>query len=119
MLVQISDYNYDGTSLSIDWIKNGLPSFPASGTFISRVFSLGSTPDFATVSWNRNSPIDPSGKTAMFISVRSGNTTTPDGSWTEFQEVTQNQLFKPIGSYLQYKAVLISNDLHSTPGLLK
>jgi len=118
MLIQISDYNNDATSLSVDWIKSGLHNYPASGTFVSRVFSLGSTPDFATVSWNRNAPvIDPSGKTAMFISVRSGNTATPDGSWTEFQQVTQNQLFKPIGSYLQYKAVLISNDRQYTPAL--
>ncbi len=114
MLIQISDYNKDATSLSVDWIKSGLHSYPASGTFTSRVFSLGSTPDFATVGWNLNSPgLDLSGNTALFISVRSGNTATPDGSWTEFQEVTQNQLFKPIGSYLQYKAVLISKDMQS------
>ena len=58
-------------SLSVDWLH--LSPYPASGTFLSRVFDAGQAADWGALSWNANAPPN----TSVQISVRTGNTPDP------------------------------------------
>ena len=118
LTINLSDYNNDATNLSIDWIRISATSYPASGTFISRVFPLWSIPDDVSVSWNfgdGNSQL--SEGTDIVISVRSGKTSIPDASWTPFSIVSNQQKTSIHGNYLQYKAVLTTTNPEVAPSL--
>ena len=60
----------------------------------------------------------PSG-TSLALSVRKGNTPTPDdGTWTNFVELASSgAAIGGIARYLQYRAVLATSSLGQTPAL--
>ena len=102
-----SDFNSGGPELSVDWLH--LSPYPSSGTFTSRVFDAGQAADWGAISWHANAPPG----TSVAISVRTGNTPTPDGSWSAFTPVTASGDDVPGNSrYVQYKA-----DLDPDPNL--
>ena len=74
----VSDYTPGGNSLQADWLRMG--AFAASGSFLSRVFDGGDTVAWGTASWTSTAPSGAGVK----LSVRTGNTPTPDASWTSF-----------------------------------
>jgi hypothetical protein len=75
-----------------------------SGTFQSRVLDA-----FEPVSWQygRWDADVPSGA-RMVVSVRTGNTATPDATWSDWTTVpaAQAPLSVPAGEYLQYRIAL-------------
>ena len=81
--VATSDFNVGGPELSVDWLH--LSPYPASGTFDSRVFDAGpgQSVDWGALSWNSATP---SG-TGLAISVRTGDTPAPDGTWSAFTPI--------------------------------
>jgi hypothetical protein len=114
----VSDVTPGGTpakTLKVDWL--GMGSFAPSGTFTSQVHDAGD----ARAVWGTLTPTGttPPG-TSMTIQTRSGNTATPDSSWSGFQNLVSGQIQSPIARYIQYQATLKpTNDLHGTPSLDK
>ena len=76
----ISDFSGDdGTNVKVDWLAMG--SFPAAPTFISRVLQA----DDARTVWGNLTATGNLGTAT--IQTRSGNTATPDATWSDFQSV--------------------------------
>ena len=110
--VAASDFNSGGPGLSVNWLH--LSPYPSSGTFTSRVFDAGQAADWGAMSWHANAPPG----TSLAMSVRTGNTPTPDGSWSAFTPVTSSGDDVPGNSrYVQYQAELGSSDPNQTPAL--
>jgi hypothetical protein len=109
--VAASDFNSGGPSLSVDWLH--LSPYPAAGTFLSRVFDAGQAADWGALSWNANAPPG-----TLQISVRTGDTPTPDGTWSAFTLINSSGGDIPGNSrYVQYRAELGSSDPNQTPTL--
>ena len=110
--VAASDFNSGGPGLSVNWLH--LSPYPSSGTFTSRVFDAGQAADWGAMSWHANAPPG----TSLAMSVRTGNTPTPDGSWSAFTPVTSSGDDVPGNSrYVQYRAGLGSSDPNQAPAL--
>src|SRR6185503_2546149 len=79
--VAASDFTAGGAELSVDWMR--LSPYPGSGTFDSRVLDAGQSVNWGALSWTADTPAG----TGVALSVRTGNTPTPDGSWSGFNPV--------------------------------
>ncbi len=107
-----SDFTAGGPELSLDWMR--VSPYPAAGSFESRVFDAGQSADWGALSWNAEIP---SGA-GVAMSVRTGNTPTPDASWSSFAPIASSGDDIPGNSrYVQYRAQLSSSDAGSTPAL--
>ncbi|MBU1992991.1 hypothetical protein KKG51_04820, partial [Patescibacteria group bacterium] len=93
------------------------PAFAAtnSNTFYSQVKDKDQAYDFSTISWTAYEPTN----TSVAISARAGNTGTPDGSWTDWNVVSNGGSLDAIDGYqyVQYKAVFTYTDTSLTPNL--
>jgi hypothetical protein len=100
----VSDFNTGGGNLQVDWLRMG--PFAASGSFTSRVFDGGASVTWETASWTATTPTG----TGVAILVRSGNTPTPDGTWTNFVSLASSGAAIGVTArYLQYRADLTTN----------
>ncbi|MGA8926351.1 MAG: Ig-like domain-containing protein, partial [Solirubrobacterales bacterium] len=109
-----SDLTAGGPELTVDWMR--MSPYPGSGTFDSRVFDagVGQTADWGALSWNSVTP----SVTGIAISVRTGDTPTPDGTWSAFAAISSSGGDIPGSSrYVQYRAALTSSDPAQTPTL--
>ncbi len=112
MRVLASDFNGGGPELTVDWLR--MSPYPASGTFNSRIFDAGSSVDWDGLSWSEDEPVG----TDVDLFVRTGDTPTPDGSWTAFTEIlTSGGPIDSSSRYLQYRADLATADVDLTPVL--
>ena len=112
MNVAASDFNAGGPEVAVDWLR--MSPYPAAADFDSRVFDAGEQVTWQALSWVAETPAG----TGVALSVRTGNTPTPDGSWSGFAPVGSSG--GPIGAssrYLQYRATLTSTDASRTPSL--
>ncbi len=97
----ISDYFTGGNTLQVDWLRLG--PFAVSGSFLSRVFDGGGTVSWNTASWTGTTP---SG-TSMTLWVRTGDTPSPDATWTSFVPLAgSGASIGAVARYLQYRADL-------------
>ena len=106
-----SDLNAGGTNPSVDWLR--MSPYPSSGTFESRVFDTGKS----GTDWNSLTSITqkPAG-TEVTFETRSGNSATPDGSWSGWEAVgSGGAIASPSGRYIQYRANLSSTDASVSP----
>ena len=106
-----SDLDTFGGAISVDWMR--MSPYTASGTFLSRVFDAAEVVNWQTIQWTANTP---SG-TSVAISLRTGSTPTPDGSWTTFDPVAAPGPLALTSQFIQYQAVLTSSDPTRTPAL--
>ncbi|MFA5146202.1 MAG: LamG-like jellyroll fold domain-containing protein [Candidatus Omnitrophota bacterium] len=87
-----------------------------SGTFISDPIEIDAT-QLGSISWDE---VIPQG-TDISIQTRTGNTSMPDPTWSEWSEpVTDNngsQITSPAGKYIQYRTNLTTNNNSETPRL--
>ncbi|HTK77374.1 MAG TPA: tandem-95 repeat protein [Gemmataceae bacterium] len=107
-----SDANVGGGALTVDWMR--MTPYAASGTYLSRVLDAGGMATWVDASWTAGLP---SG-TSLAMSVRRGNTATPDGTWTDW--ITLANSGASIGGstrYLQYRADLATTSPDQTPTL--
>ena len=79
---------------------------------ISRIFDGGHSAEWGIFSWTHALPAG----TAIALSVRTGDTPTPDESWTAFQAVNNGSTIGISSRYLQYRPSLDHQPL-STPQL--
>lgn len=86
-----------------------------SGTLESRVFDAGEVSFWKYLRVEGTQPAN----TGLAVKVRTGNTPTPDTSWSSWQEVFalngDARIPSPSGRYLQYRLELTSGDDVSTP----
>ena len=107
-----SDGAPGGAALSINWMR--MTPYAATGTFTSRVFGTGANTTWANMSWLADTPAG----TATSMSVRTGSTPTPDGSWTAFTPIgASGAAIGTTAPYIQYRAVLSTTDVNQTPAL--
>jgi hypothetical protein len=107
-----SDSGNSLASLSVDWLH--LTPYALACTYDSRIIDAGQA-----VSWTAlTSTLSTPAGTALALSVRTGNTPTPDGSWSPF--VTLANGSGDIGMtarYIQYRAELSTGNSAATPAL--
>src|SRR5207248_10647608 len=72
MRVIASDLTAGDPALSVDWLQ--ISPITAPGTFESRIFDAGGPANWGAVSWASDEPTG----TSLVVSVRTGNTPTPD-----------------------------------------
>ena len=105
-----SDYNTGGGGVVIDWLR--LSPYVSAGIFTSRVLDAGQVVNWNTVTW---ASVTPEG-TGLTVSVRMGNTNVPDGTWTNFNPVTNSGASTGGSSrYLQYGVELTTTAPNDTP----
>ncbi len=106
-----SDSNTSG-SLSVDWMR--MTPYASPGTFLSRIHDAGSpAANWGTLSYVADVP---SG-TTLGLEVRTGETLTPDGTWSSFVPAASGQDVAPSGRYLQYRLTATSTTGLVTPTL--
>jgi hypothetical protein len=112
----------DGNILVTDWIKATDASTASTGSYTSKVFSVQeSVSTWGHINWSAQLPAG----TDLAISVRTGNTPTPDGSWSSFTAVanganmsTAFPISIPDGKYIQYAAAFITSNTSVMPTML-
>jgi hypothetical protein len=113
--IVLSDYSGSAqTPLQAQWAR--IDSYPSSGTFTSAVFNAGRVATWGTVNWDALLPAG----TSIQILTRSGNTATPDATWSGWTAVPTNggAVGSPAGQYFQYEVILSTSDPTVTPTLL-
>jgi hypothetical protein len=107
-----SDFTVGGGGVVVDWLR--MTPYAAAATFLSRVFDAGGAVTWGTAVWTREVPTG----TSLVLSVRQGNTATPDGTWTPFATLTDSGVTLGGSSrYLQYRAQLATTVPGQTPVL--
>ncbi len=96
-----SDLTPGGGSVKLDWFNLG--PYQGTGSFVSRVFDAGTDPD---VTWG--SLIASAAAGAPVMETRTGNTPTPDASWSQFQGLSGNVITSPRARYIQYRTTGLS-----------
>ena len=97
MWVGAGRYVTAGQSMTLDYMRAG----PYSGSYLSRLFAAPAPVASATFSWAADTPTG----TTLGLLVRTGNTPTPDGTWTAFAAVpTSGQAIATGWQYIQYRA---------------
>jgi beta-lactam-binding protein with PASTA domain len=104
-----SDVDAFGGTLLVDWTR--MSPYAASGTFVSRVFDAHAAADWRNIQWIADSPAG----TSVAVSVRTGNTPAPDGSWSAFIPVAAPGPLNLVSQFIQYRAVMTSSDPNHTP----
>lgn len=108
------DNAYGYGALDIDWVSITPFDFPTTQTFTSRVFDGGQLVCWGNLGWDADTPLN----STVAMKVRTGNTPTPDSTWSPYRSVAQSD--DPIrGSsrYVQYSAALYSSEGDAVPSL--
>ena len=104
--------SFGPSALQADWVKSG--GYASTGTFISSVFDSGSTATWGAITWTADVPPG----TTIQIFTSSGNTATPDSTWSAFAPATNGgAITSPPGRYLRYMVVFTTNNPALTPTL--
>ena len=101
---QLSDSVTTDSGLVVDWLRVG--PYAASGTFTSRVLDAQAPVTWDGLSWAATVP---SG-TTLTVRVRTGNTATPDGTWSAYVTIpASGGAIGKTSRYLQYQLTLTSS----------
>ena len=109
--IAASDFHPFGGNIMVDWIR--MTPYAASGSFLSRVFDAVTDVDWHAVNWTA---VTPAG-TTLAISLRTGDTATPDASWTDFVSVAAPGPITAHSRYIQYRVEMTTTDPVTTPEL--
>src|SRR5207249_1155952 len=77
----------------VNWIR--MSPYTASASFYSRVFDAASQVNWHSAYWTGTTPPG----TSLSIFVRTGNTPTPDGSWSIFEAIPAPGAFSAFAQY--------------------
>jgi hypothetical protein len=108
----LSDIFVNTSTVRADWLR--LSPYASAGTFTSRVLGDGNERTWGELTAD---VVAPAG-TSVALSVRTGDTPTPDGTWTDWQSLpgTGGDV-GAASAYLQYRAELATTDDSATPEL--
>src|SRR5262249_23454247 len=109
--VAASDFSPVGGTVFVDWMR--MSPYAGAGTFQSRIFDAASPVDWHSIQWRGSTPAG----TSVGISVRGGNTPTPDATWTNFTPMVSGGPITLHSQFIQYRAVFASADPDLTPSL--
>jgi len=111
----MSEFNAgDGVALVVDFIQTEQYSANSTGSFNSRVFDAGQPSSWGALTLTIDSTT-PTG-TTLQIAVRTGDTNTPDGTWSSWVSITQGQVTSvPPARYAQYQLQLDTTDQRISP----
>jgi lysophospholipase L1-like esterase len=91
-----------------------LASGSLNGTFTSALFDATRLASWGNVSWTATVPTG----TTLTVQTRSGNSSTPDGTWSAWTTVVNGQsTSSSAGRYLQYRVTFTSTSASLTPVL--
>jgi hypothetical protein len=96
-------------TFSVDWMH--VSPYPSPATFTSRIFDATRAASWGPITWTAALP-DTAGAA---VSVRSGNTSSPDGTWSIFAPITQGEYLTSRGRYVQYSVALTTGNDRVTP----
>ncbi len=87
-------------------------NYAGAGILTSSVFTPGGTTTWGAVNWTESKPAS----TNVVVEVRTGNTPTPDGTWSAWTAVANGGMV-PGGPtrYIQYQVSLSTGDIVVTP----
>jgi hypothetical protein len=106
------DNNVGGGTLSVDWMR--LTPYSSSGSYLSRVFDAGQVATWLDAQWAATLPSGAS----LAVSVRMGNSPTPDATWTDFVPLaTSGATLGGASRYAQYRVDLATTAMGQTPVL--
>jgi hypothetical protein len=106
----VSDYLSSGSTLSVDWLR--LTPYSSPAVFTSRIFDAAGIVNWATANWTADLPAG----TSVSVSVRTGNTPSPDGTWSAFVSVsTPGGAVNQSGRYAQYRLQLSTSNPAQSP----
>ena len=104
-----AEYTHGAQILTVDWLR--MSPYLTPGTFTSRVWDAVGTADWGAPEWL----VDVPAGTSLVMSVRTGNTPVPDGSWSAYTPMTYGQPIGRSSRYLQYTAEFAASDNTKTP----
>ena len=110
MTVIASDWMRDDTGkLVVDWMR--LTPYAAAGVYTSKVFDAGFIATWMNATWTAATPAG----TAAVVSYRTGNTPTPDATWTAFTTAAApGAVLTGQSRYLQFKIPETTNNAAQT-----
>jgi hypothetical protein len=111
-----ADFNAGNNSGTVVTNTSGgevqLAAGSTSGTFTSVVFDATRTAVWGVGTWTASVPAG----TTMTVQVRSGNTATPDATWSAWTPVTNGGVVgSPSGRFLQCRVLMTSSSTSVTP----
>jgi len=89
-------------------------TYMPSGVFTSGIWDANFTATWKNINWTATLPQG----TSITLQTRTGNTSTPDASWSNWSSIYTNSgesITSPNGRYIQYRAVLETTDVTVTP----
>ncbi|RKZ18947.1 hypothetical protein DRQ50_03070, partial [bacterium] len=99
------------SAFPVDWIRV-TPYAATPGVFESQVMDAGGAgADWQNLMWQGDEPVG----TTVAFETRTGETTTPDGSWTAWEALSGTLVASAPGRYAQYRTTLTSADLDISP----
>jgi Glycosyl hydrolases family 16 len=105
MRALVSDFETGAGSVTLQWVDRSL--YPASSAFESRVFDSGK----AATDWTTLSATSAGDVT---FATRSGDTVSPNASWSPWTAVPGGVIASPSSRYIQYRALLDSGAAQTT-----
>jgi hypothetical protein len=78
-----------------------LGPYAPAGTYTSKVFDATTAATWLTLSWTAATPAG----TSVVMSYRTGNTPTPDATWTPFAVTTSGAALSGTSRYVQFKVL--------------
>jgi hypothetical protein len=124
--IDLSSLDWDGNKFfyKIDFSGNGsntpllagisleFSSHKSNGVLTSSIFDKDKESEWGIINWITTEPQG----TAISIETRTGNTTTPDFTWSPWTVQTNNQkITLPPDQFIQYRATFTTNNLTLTP----
>jgi hypothetical protein len=76
-----TDLTLDGSTVKVDWMR--VTPYAATGSYTSAVFDAAKTATWVSLNWTATTPAG----TTVAVKYRTGNTATPDATWTPFTTV--------------------------------
>ncbi|HXI30098.1 MAG TPA: Ig-like domain-containing protein, partial [Vicinamibacterales bacterium] len=107
--VAASDFNPFGGTVFVDWMR--MSPYASTGTFLSRVFDASAPVAWNSIQWKATTPAG----TSVAISLRGGDTATPDATWSAFTPMSSDGPISLTSRFIQYSAVLTSANPELTP----
>lgn len=101
--VTFSDATTGGSSLLVDNVA--ITPYAGNYSYTSRVLDARTTVSWSTATWNA---LVPAG-TGVVVSVRTGNTVSPNSTWSAYKTVANGVPVGATSRYLQYRVVMNSN----------
>jgi hypothetical protein len=105
----MTDLGIGDGAVKVDWIR--MTPYAASGTYTSQVYDAGLSVAWQTLSFVADLPVG----TKVAIEVRTGDTATPDATWTPFRTLASGAQIGTFARYAQYRVTLATSAVASTP----